>query len=110
MGQSLTFDFGTIDLEEPDAHGGIVPGELDDLGIIANLTFTAPTGLTQTLTTTSVATSGVVSEFPTNPVDYVIDWSPGTVPFGSGGSFQVSLADMNFSNRRAQFQTASVTS
>src|SRR6185295_15208773 len=72
VNQSLTFNFGTIDLAEPDADGGIVSGELDDLGISAKLTFTAPTGVIQTVTATGVATSGLVSENP-NLVDYVID-------------------------------------
>jgi len=103
--QSFTFNLGTIDMEEPDAHGGIVPGELDDLGISANLTFTAPTGVTQAVTTTGEATLGSVGD---GFVDYVIDWSPVTVLFAGGGSFQISLADMSFSDRGAQFQTATV--
>jgi hypothetical protein len=94
-------------MEEPDAHGGIVPGELDDLGISARLTFTAPTGVIQTVTATGVATSGLVSENP-NLVDYVIDWSPVTVLFAGGGSFQINLTDMSFSDRGTQFKTATV--
>ena len=105
VGQSFTFNFGTIDMEEPSAQGGIVAGELDDLGISARLTFTAPTGVTQTVTTTGVATLGSVTD---SAVDYVIDWSPVTVLFGAGGSFQISLTDTVFSDQGAQFQTATV--
>jgi len=104
VNQSLTFNFGTIDMEEPNALGGIVSGELDGLGLSAKLTFTAPTGVTQTVTTTGVATSGLVGD---SEVDYVIDWSPVTVLF-AGGSFQISLTDMSFSNQGTQFQTATV--
>ena len=47
VNQSFTFNFGTIDLQEPNAQAGIVdPNEMDGLGISANLTFTAPTGVT----------------------------------------------------------------
>ena len=85
VNQSFTFNFGTIDLQEPNAQAGIVdPNEMDGLGISANLTFTAPTGVTQTITTLGVATPGSVSD---SHVDYVIDWSPVTVLFGNGGSF-----------------------
>ena len=36
VNQSFTFNFGTIDLAEPNANGGIVvPDESDDLGISA---------------------------------------------------------------------------
>ena len=105
VGQSLTFNFGTIDMEEPSAHGAIVDGELDGLGISAKLTFTAPTGVTQTVTTTGVATPGSVSD---SGVDYLIDWSPVTVLFGAGGSFEISLTDMAFSGQGTQFQTATV--
>ena len=107
VNQSFTFNFGTIDMEEPNAHGGIdLNNELDGLGISAKLTFTAPTGVTQTVTTTGVATPGIVSDSD-NAVDYVIDWSPVTVLF-AGGSFQISLTDMSFSGQGAQFQTATV--
>src|SRR4029453_2061031 len=73
VNQSFTFNFGTIDMEEPNAQGGIATNELDGLGISAKLTFTAPTGVTQTVTATGLATAGSVID---SPVDYVIDWSP----------------------------------
>jgi hypothetical protein len=105
VGQSFTFNFGTIDLEEPNALGGIDPGELNGLGVSAHLTFTAPTGVTQTVTATGIATAGLVGD---SGIDYVIDWSPVTVLFGSGGSYQISLTDMSFSGQGTQFQTATV--
>jgi hypothetical protein len=109
VNQSFTFNFGTVDLQEPNAHGGIdALGETDNLGITANLAFTDPTGVAQTVAASGVATAtpGSVSD---SHVDYVIDWSPVTIFFGNGGSFRVSLADMAFSGIGAQFQTATVT-
>jgi hypothetical protein len=107
VNQSFTFNFGTIDLQEPNAHGAIQgPEELDGLLITAKLTFTAPTGVTQTINATGVATPGSVSD---SQVDYVIDWSPVLVAFGTGGQFEISLTDMVFSDMGAQFQTATVT-
>jgi PEP-CTERM motif len=106
INQSFSFGFGTIDLEEPNAHGGIVANETDGLGISGTLTFSAPTGVTQTVTALGVATPGSVSD---SFADYVIDWLPVTVLFGDGGSFLLSLTDMSFSGRGSQVQNATVT-
>ncbi len=106
VNQSFTFNFGTIDLEEPSAHGGILPGETGALGITAKLSFTAPTGVIQTVTANGIATVGSVND---SAVDYVIDWSPVTILFGNGGSFRLSLTDMSFDDQGPQFQTATIT-
>lgn len=105
VNQSFTFGFGTIDLEEPNAHGGIVANETDGLGISGTLTFSAPTGVTQTVTALGVATPGSVSD---SSADYVIDWLPVTVLF-DGGSFLLSLTDMSFFGRGSQAQNATIT-
>ena len=106
VNQSFTFNFGTIDLEEPGASSGIVSNETDDLDISAKLPLTAPTGLIRILTASGVATIGSVGD---PQVDYAIDWSPVTVLFGNGGSFRISLTDMSFSDTGTQMQTATVT-
>ena len=106
VNQSFTFNFGTIDMEEPNGHSGIAADELDGLDITAKLTFTAPTGLTQTVTATGVATAGGLSD---SQVDYVIDWAPVTILFGNGGSFRLSLNDMALFDLGTQFQTATIT-
>jgi hypothetical protein len=106
VNQSFTFTFGTIDMEEPNAHTGIEADELDDLGITAKLTFTAPTGVTQSVTATGVATAGSVSD---SQEDYVIDWAPVTILFGHGGSFRLSLTDMALFGEGTQAQTATMT-
>jgi hypothetical protein len=105
-GQSATFNFGTIDLEEPNANGGIVPNETDNLSVTAKLTFTNPTGVQQSVAATGVATVGLVSD---SSVDYFVHWSPVTVLFGNGGSFDLSLSDMSFNDMGTQFESATVT-
>ena len=104
-GQSFTFFFGSVDLEEPEAFGGILAGETDALGINAKLTLTAPVGLTQTITATGTASVGSVGD---SLVDYFIDWSPVSVAFGNGGLFEINLSDMAFSGAETQFQTATI--
>jgi hypothetical protein len=106
VNQSFTFNFGTIDLEEPESFAGIVANETDGLGVTARLTFTAPTGVNQIITAPGVAFAGSVGD---TSVDYVIDWSPVTVQFGNGGAFQITFTDMAFSTQGSQFQTVTVT-
>lgn len=105
VNQSFTFTFGAIDMEEPAADSGIVSGELDGLDITAKLSFTAPTGVTQTIDALGIATPGTFSDLQ---VHYAIDWLPVTILFGNGGSFQLSLTDMAFDRQGTQFQTATV--
>ncbi|MDD1611241.1 MAG: hypothetical protein LUO95_11815, partial [Methylococcaceae bacterium] len=42
VGASYTFNFGTVDLQEPNAHGGITSNEMDNLGVTASFIFTNP--------------------------------------------------------------------
>jgi hypothetical protein len=86
--------------------GGITSNEIDGLGVTAHLTFTAPTGVVQSVTASGTATTGSVSD---SFVDYTIQWSPVTILFGNGGSFLLSLNDLAFSGTGSQFQTATVT-
>jgi hypothetical protein len=106
VNQFLTFNVGTIDLEEANGMGGITSNEIDGLGVTAHLTFTAPTGVVQSVTASGTATTGSVSD---SFVDYTIQWSPVTILFGNGGSFLLSLNDLAFSGTGSQFQTATVT-
>lgn len=105
VNQSFTFNVGTIDLQEPSADGAIDPNETDDLGISTKLTFTAPTGVNQIFTATGLAIPGPIAD---QAFDYVIDWSPVTVLFGNGGSFEIKLSDMVFSNQGSQSQSATI--
>ncbi|MDN3922143.1 PEP-CTERM sorting domain-containing protein [Roseateles violae] len=107
--ESVTFDFGTLDLQEVNAHGGIdLLRETDDLGISASLTFIDQNGVAQVVTISgaATATAGSVSD---SQVDFVIDWSPVPVLLGNGGLFQVSLDDVSLSRMGSQVQSATVT-
>jgi len=106
VNQSFTFNFGTIDLEEPNGHGGINSNELDGVGVTARLTFAGPTGGMQTLMATGIATAGSVLD---SAVDYVITWSPVTILFGNGGQFRINLADLAFDGLGTQSEIATVT-
>jgi len=106
VGDFRTFNFGTIELSEPNAHAGILGSETDGLDVTARLTFTDPIGTLVQLFVSGVAATGSVSD---SAVDYVIDWNPVQVAFGSGGLFEVSLSDISLTGLEAQTETATVT-
>ncbi|MPZ09496.1 MAG: PEP-CTERM sorting domain-containing protein [Kiloniellaceae bacterium] len=106
VGQSQTFNFGTINLQEPSSGGGIVGGETDDLGVIANFIFTSPLGMTQMVNAVGTATTGSVSD---THVDYTLAWSPILVDFGIGGQLQISLLELSFFGQDILTQTATIT-
>ncbi len=103
-----SFDLGTVNLREANAGGGIVASETDNLGLSWTFTFVNPLVAGQTITTTAIATTGAVSD---NNADYVLNWNPVTVDFGSGGQFSISLNDLLFSsnNLTPLVQTATIT-
>lgn len=112
VGGSYTFDVGTVNLLEPDsgngANFGIRNQELDGLGVNIFFTFTDPLGAVQNIlaTGTGTATQGGIAD---GAVDYVLDWAAVPVSFGSGGLFVIDLADLMFSDRGLQTQTATIT-
>jgi hypothetical protein len=101
-----TFLFGTVDLEEPNAGGGIQAAETDNLGVTATFTFTSPLGISQVVAATGTATTGSVSD---SAIDYTLAWTPVLVNFGMGGEFSVSLADLSFSRAGTQLLNGTVT-
>ena len=106
VGQSQTFTFGTVNLQEPNAGGGILAAETDNLGVLANFTFTSPLGSTEAVSAVGTATAGSVSD---SGVDYVLDWAPVLLDFGLGGQFRISLLDLSFSGAGSQLQTGLIT-
>jgi PEP-CTERM motif-containing protein len=106
VGDSWTFDLGSIALREPNSHSGIVASETDGLDIAARLTFTDPFSSLIQLLVTGSATTGSVSDAA---IDYVIDWNPVQVAFGSGGLIEISLSDMSFTGIETLTQAATVT-
>jgi hypothetical protein len=105
VNQMYTFNFGTVDFEESNAHGGINADETNLLGILAKFTFTDPTSSLQSVMATGTATTGSISDAG---IDYTIHWAPINVAFGNGGMFSVSLGDLSFNGTGSQFQTATV--
>jgi hypothetical protein len=105
-GDFVTFLFGTVALEEPDAGGGIQSAETDNLGVTAHFIFTSPLGSTEDLIAIGTAFTGAVSD---STVDYTLVWTPVFVPFGTGGLFRIDLASLSFDNQDLQELNATVT-
>jgi len=108
VGNSKTFDFGSVQLNEADGPGSstqIDSGETDNLGVTALLNFLNPfSGQVQ-----SVAVVGVFTGPLTDAgVDYSLTFDPVTQAFGSGGSFTVDFSDLSFSQNNVTL-TQSVT-
>jgi hypothetical protein len=112
VGQSYTFTFGKVTLQEPNANSGINANELDGLGVTASFTFTNPLGVTKNVLATGAATAGSVSDADT---DYTLVWTPTSVSFGAGGLFEISLANLSFTtndstnNLNSKAETATIT-
>lgn len=101
-GDSKTFDFGTISLNQPLM---VWPAETDNLGVSANFTFSNPlTGVTS-VTASGKAFVGLVADAA---ADLIIDWTPVTVNFGDGGSFLLSMDKLVFTNSGALTQHATI--
>ena len=90
---STTFLFGTVDLQEPNAGGGIDPSETDDLGVTASFIFTSPLATSQNLVAVGTATIGPVAD---SHVDYALTWAPVFVNFSNGGAFRIDLSDLSY--------------
>ncbi len=108
IGDSHTFNIGTVSLKEWNEHHGIQPGETDELGVQASLNFLNPLESIQGITSMGTATAGSVSD---RHLDYTLRWDPVLVDFGDGGSFGISLATLYFDNKQSptQTQTATIT-
>lgn len=98
---SFTWNFGSVTLSETN----IANGETDDLSVFALFDFNAPINADNVVTTSAVAFTGTVRDAG---VDFVIDWAPVVVNF-AGGSFQISLNDLSFSNTGTKTQSATIT-
>lgn len=95
-GDSVTFLYATVDLQEPNTGGGIDATETDNLGVTAHFVFTSPLGGTQDLVAIGTATTGAVSD---DAVDYTLVWTPLLVNFGTGGQFRIDLANLSFTGK-----------
>jgi len=108
VGGSYTFDFGSVTMNESNAHGGIGAAETDSLDVTASFTFVDPIGSIQKVLATGTAfvTTGSVSDIA---VDFILDWNTLSVSFGSGGLFDIDLGDLSFTGNGSQTQTATIT-
>jgi PEP-CTERM motif-containing protein len=110
VGDTATFEFGTITLQELNAHSGIVGNETDNLEVSVQFTFSDPSGagedLVATGIATGIATTGAVSD---SFVDYTLAWNPLEVNFGTSGKFEILMQSLSFSGAGAQTQTATIT-
>jgi hypothetical protein len=108
VGDSFTFYFGTVNLREPDAHGGITINEMDNLGVTASFIFTNPLSGTQNILATGTAITGAVSDAA---ADYKLIWEPAIVNFGphGSGSFEITMDSLLINSRRSRIQKATIT-
>ena len=95
VGASRTFDFGTVDLKEPDAWGCIDVGGIRNLDVLAALTFSDPVGMSSTV---KVFGHGAPHIGPASDPDvgYVLTWKPTLVHFGDRGLFEIRLSNLFF--------------
>ena len=101
-GQSYTFAYGTIELEESDIDGD----ETDRLDVSASFNFDAPMNSNRTVSANGTAYRGGVSD---GAVDYTIDWSDLVVDIGGGISFLISMNDLSFTRNQTLTQYATIT-
>ncbi len=95
VGNSITFNLGSITFAEPNGFMGIVANETNDLGVTATMTFALPGNSAQQVTATGTASTGSVSD---NAVDFTLSWNSVIVPFGNGGSYSIALTPVSFRN------------
>lgn len=112
VGQSWTFDLGTVDFRELHTGSGnahkVTSNETDGLGVSWLLSFTNPWVTDIHLSAHITANAGPIGDAP---VDYGVYWTDTPVNFGTGGQFRIRLNDIFFTDSRlgAQTQTATVT-
>lgn len=106
VGDSWTFEVGSVALREANAQGAINANERDELGISAAFGFTSPFGFFVSIPASGTATAGSVSD---SGVDLVVDWSPVQVAFGGGGLLEIGMSDLTFTGLQTLTQTATVT-
>jgi hypothetical protein len=101
-----TFLFGTVELQETNAGGGITASETDNLGVTAHFIFTSPLGATEDVIAIGAAIVGSVSDAA---VDYTLVWTPVLVNFGTGGVFRIDLTNLAFDTQESLDLNATVT-
>jgi hypothetical protein len=110
VGAQFLFDFGTIQLREPDTgnggNAGIHNQELDSLSVGALLSFSAPLPSVLSITGTGTAYQGIIGDIET---DYRLTWDLASLDLGNGGWLDVQLDPLSFSGRSQLTQSATAT-
>lgn len=106
VGAFKTFAIGTVEFLEPNGHSAIIAGERDLLDVKVTFSFMLPGNSAPFVFTNAVATAGSVSD---NAIDYVLDWAPITVDFGTTGKYSISLNDLSFTKTGLLTQNATIT-
>jgi hypothetical protein len=106
VGSFYEFFVGTVNFAESNDAQGIMPAEMDNLGVSMALKFAAPGNVTNTVLATGVA---VVSSISDKAVDYTLSWSPVTRTFGTSGQYTISFSNLTFADVGTQNLSARVT-
>jgi PEP-CTERM motif len=106
VGDSWTFDFGSVAFREPDEQKGVRASETDNLDVTASLGFTDPFVDLVQMRVTGSAITGSVSDAA---IDFTIDWDPVQIAFGAGGLLEIALNDLSFTGTQTLTRTATIT-
>ncbi len=107
IGDSYSFEFASVNFREKN----IRQMELDNLGGLAvTFSFAGPMHAFQDIYSTATGFRGSVSDAAT---DYLLDWDPVSVSFGSGevfdGVFDMEVNDIAFDDVGVQTLSATIT-
>lgn len=106
---SFLFDFGTIQLREPEtgngANAGIRNREQDSLAVAASLNFSGSLSPVS-ITGTGTAYTGRIDDTDT---DFTLTWDLASLDLGNGDWLDIRFDTLSFSARGERTQTATAT-
>lgn len=110
VGARSTFDFGTIQLREPDTgnggNAGIRNQEQDSLTVGASLSFSGPLAGLLSITGTGTAYAGIIGDAG---IDYMLTWNLASLDLDNAGWLDIQLAPLTFYRGGVLTQTATAT-
>lgn len=105
-GAAYTFDVGSVQLREANAHSGIRDTETDGLGVLATLTFASPFAAPLGFQFSGGAVAGSVSD---SDVDLTLSWTPIEWVLADGAVLGIALNTLEFTTQQTLTQTATIT-